>query len=348
MPFVSIASMEQFAYEALKNFGVDSSSASDAASGMSWASCRGVRSHGFGLLTHYLEEVEKKIVNGTPKFTFNRVSPSLGFVDGDGGLGHSVGKYAMENAIELARETGIGFVTAGNSSHAGAMGFFGQIATKADMIGICMTNASPRVKSHGGTRAFVGTNPICVAAPMAGEDSFCFDSSVTNVSFNEVRRRAMSGSKLEPGWAADSKGNDTVDPNEAVQLIPIGGYKGFGLALAIEILTSMLSGMPSAPNVSPMFETPHSSRRRLSHSFIALNHGLITEGKLPDRLSMMAQELRSEPTLEEVQKVMLPGDPEKMSLLETETKGCYLTDNELVEMIRLASDLEIAPPKQTK
>lgn len=132
-----------------------------------------------------------------------------------------------------------------NSSHFGAAAYCGLMAAEHDMIGISLTHADALMLATGGIRAF-RTNPICVTAPVEGEGPFCLDMATTTITWNKVKMHRERNAPLAPGLAADGKGESTTDPHIAESLFPIGGYKGFGLGMVVDILCGLMSGMRSA------------------------------------------------------------------------------------------------------
>lgn len=294
--------------------GVSEVAAFDVSSGLVWASLRGIDSHGIRLLPHYLSGVSGGRINHKPNLTFNQLAASVGVVDGDNSFGHHIGTYAMNQAKLLAAETGIGAVAIKNSSHCGALSYFGNNAAEAGMIGMVFTHATSRVRSPNGTRPFFGNNPICFMAPMHDEGAFCFDSATTTTTFNSIKHAVEKGESLAPGCAADHLGQETIDPRLAEQLIPIGDYKGFGLSMVVDVLCGLLSGMATGDEVSQMFDGDFSKKRLLGHFFMAVDiDKFLPLDKFKKDLSALAHRVRNEPSIDSRTSVMIPGDPEKAS-----------------------------------
>jgi ureidoglycolate dehydrogenase (NAD+) len=250
----------------------------------------------------------------------------------------------MRQAIALAQQAGTGFVSVRNSSHCGAMATYALEACAQDMLGMAYTHATPRMKTPNATRAFLGTNPICFAAPMADEEPFCFDSAPTPFSFNKVRQYGELGQRLPADVAADKAGRVTLDPNLAEQLLPIGDYKGFGLSLMVEILCGLLSGMPTGIEVSSMFDAPMSEKRNLGHFFGAMRIDVFENvTRFKRRLQEMVNDLRAEKRLDANVPIQVAGDPEKAIQREREANGIPLSAGELQKMNALASHLGLEP-----
>jgi ureidoglycolate dehydrogenase (NAD+) len=333
-----------FIVNALLTVGVDKEIAQLCATGLVQTSLRGVDTHGIRLLPHYIGGIEGGRINGNPVFTFNKTSPSTGNFDADHTLGYSAGIIAMHHAIDLAKESGAGFVSVKNSSHCGSLAYFGQIACKENMIGLAFTHATSRMKSPGSNREFFGTNPLCFTAPMESEEPFCFDSAPTQIPFHKIIHNRKKNSSLPPACAADEKGYETMDPHKAAQLLPIGIYKGFGWAMMVDILSGLLSGMPVGRDISKMYGDNLSEKRYLGQFFGAIRIDAFQPPEIfKKRLQKLAQEVRDEPLLDENSENMIPGDPEKKIMKERLENGIPLDKIDLQEMNSLAAQFNLEP-----
>ena len=301
------------------------------AEGLVQASLRGIDSHGIRLLPHYIMGVEGGRINRDPDLKFKKTSASTGKLDGDHTFGHAAGVEGMNKAMEMATEAGTGHVAVYNSSHFGAAAFFALLAAKRDMIGMCFTNATPHVLTTGSNRAFFGNNPICFVAPCDGEEPFCLDMATSAITFNRVLQHKESNSPIPPDSVADSSGNPTTDPENAKYLLPIGGYKGYGLSMMVDVFCSLLSGMPCGIDVSEMYSGNMSKRRRLGHFFTAMRIDCFEEiSVFKQRMAGMMQALRSEPRSGIDVPVQVPGDPEK-KIAEIRTKEGIPVSRQLLD-----------------
>lgn len=312
---VEASELTHIGEKALQQVWVEEAIIRPVVDGLVWASLRGIDSHGIRLLPHYVAGVEAGRLSPHPNMRFEQIATATGTLDADHTFGHAAGVEAMNRAIDLAQGSGIGAVSVRNSSHCGALSYFGHIAAEQDMIGMIFTHATARVKTPGSSRAFFGNNPICLVAPMRDEAPFCFDTATTGITFNAVKAAGAAGENLPPGMVADAKGNETTDPSMAEQLLPIGDYKGFGLSMMVDILSAVLSGMPNGNNVSNMFGKPMSKKRNLGHFFCALRIDAFRDvNEFKADLQDMANRVRNEPMSNpESRPPMVPGDPEKQS-----------------------------------
>lgn len=352
-----------FTREALAAAGLREDLAHSAGRCVWLATMRGVDSHGVRLLPHYAAGLAGGRLAGDPDVRFTRGGSAVGVLDADHTMGHAACAIAMEHAADMAREAGLGLVSVRNSSHCGALAAFTLRAAEAGMIGLSATHATAKLLSAHGTRPFFGTNPFCVVAPMAGEGPFCFDSAISTITMNRVYSQRETGEPLPAGVAADDEGRVTTDPREAVQLLPIGGYKGFGLSMAVDMLCGVLAGMPTGRGVSRMFDDPMHEHRLLGQVVAAVridafdgasgeppwaaSGGAREEagegaGSFDERLAALAGEVRREPALDGDRPVLVPGDPEKRTHAERARDGVPLPRRTIAALDTLAGRLGIA------
>ena len=191
---------------------------------------RGVDSHGIRLLPHYTRSALSGRKNPKPNYSYTQKFPAFGALDADNTFGHAAGFKAIGYAMGMAKEFGIGAVAVSNSSHPGAMASFVLKAARDGYVAFAFTNADSLLRSHGGQRAYFGTNPTCFAAPRIEDEPFCLDMAPTIFSWNKLLTYREKGEKLPGEYAADEHGIPTSDPDLARSILPIGTYKGFGLA----------------------------------------------------------------------------------------------------------------------
>lgn len=233
--------------------GVPEGDAEVAADVLVQADLRGVESHGVSnyVALIYVPGLTSGVINPHPKVHVEHAHRATAMVNGDGGLGMVVGHFAMNEAIHLARDTGAAWVTVRNSRHFGMAAYYAMMALEHDMIGFAFTNAGPIVVPTFGRQPMLGTNPIAFAAPAGEEWPFVLDMATSTVAIGKVFGALRTGGTIPVGWAVDTEGRPTTDAHAAVQsrsLMPLGGpvetggYKGYGLATMVDILSGVLSG----------------------------------------------------------------------------------------------------------
>lgn len=304
-------------------------------------SLRGVDSHGIRLVPHYVRAVASGRVDPAAKPVFKRTGPSAGVLDARHGFGIPAGIAAMDKAVAMAKATGVGAVAVKNSSHFGAAAIFALHAARKNMMGFAFTHSDALVFPHGGARVFLGTNPVCFAAPCVGRHPFVLDMATSRISWNKLREHRTRNAKLGPNLAADRRGVMCTDPHAAVGLLPAADYKGYGLGLVVEILCSTLTGMPAGPKLSRMFPVD-GRRRRLGHFFMAIDISRFTDvRKFRSRLSDLLKALRAVPAAPGAKKVQVAGDPEWDCHADRTRRGIPLSIEEIEDLREVAGSLNI-------
>lgn len=284
-------------------------------------SLRGTDSHGIRLTPHYVKAMIAGRINKKPHFKFKNTAPGVSIMDADHAHGIIAGTAAMKQAMSNARRAGIGAVAVQNSTHFAAAAIYSIPVAEENMIGLCFTHAEALMAPHGGSKGFFGTNPICFAAPCAGEEPFCLDMATSSVTRNRVMYCKENGLTLEDGCTLDADGVVTTDPHKVAAFIPFGTYKGYGLATMVEIFSSLLSGMAFGPFVSPMLPVS-AKKRQLGQFFMAIDiKRFQSVPTFKRRLKQMMNLLRAQKPAKGFSKVLVAGDPEKISFAERSKKG---------------------------
>ncbi|MFA5088094.1 MAG: Ldh family oxidoreductase [Candidatus Omnitrophota bacterium] len=290
--------------------------------GLVQTSLRGVDSHGISLFPHYVRALEAGRINGRPRFLFRQTSAAAGKLDADHTFGHAAGMEAMKRATEMASRAGVAAVAVSHSSHFGAAAYYSLFAAEKNMIGLSFTHADSLLLTYAGKKPYFGTNPICLAAPCAGEGPFCLDMATTIVNWNKIKKWREKGNDIPLDIAADKNGKMTTVGSQVASLLPIGGYKGFGLSMMIDVLCGLLTGMPFGKDIVSMYKAPVSTRRNLGHFFIAINiAAFIPVGVFKRRMKEMMEDVRRQPSLRKNHPVMVAGDPEKRTYALRTKKG---------------------------
>ncbi|XP_053634432.1 uncharacterized oxidoreductase YjmC isoform X3 [Cherax quadricarinatus] len=242
--------VERFMVECMMTQGVSRDRATTLAQVLVAADVRGHYSHGLHRLGHYINDVKNNLCDAGTTPTIVKESVSTALVDGNNGLGPVVGKFAMDLAIRKAQTTGIGWVCAKGSNHYGIAGWYTMRAAKQGLVGVSFTNTHPVVVPTRGKQGALGTNPISVAAPAEGDDSFVLDMSTSVVAYGKVEVAHTKNEAIPEGWAVDKHGCMTTSSAECLDggfIMPLGGpelhsgYKGFGLSMMVEIFCGIMS-----------------------------------------------------------------------------------------------------------
>lgn len=323
----------------LMGCGVSQEDAEVAAGALLYADLRGIDSHGVAhLAAHqsYVTGLKNGNVNPRPKVNTVRDIGTLALVYGDGGLGPVVGHRAMDLAIEKAQELGVGLVGASDSRHFGSAGYYAEMALPHDMIGIAMTQASPAVLPTHGAKRKLGTNAISFAIPAGEEPPYVLDMATSAVAVGKLELARRKGERIPVGWAVDSEGRDTTDPNDYWRggaLAPLGSlpelssHKGFGLGMLVDILSGVLTGVGFGATMSR-------EKRVVGHFFGAFRvDGFRPVEEFKAMIDDMIRDTRSTPRVRQDQPVLIPGQIEHEIRLERLEKGVPLHP-EVVEALQ--------------
>ena len=298
---------------------------------------RGTDSHGVARLPHYVRRLRAASIQARPVMRFERTAPSLGILDGNHGLGHLVMRRAADEAASLALEAGAGWVAVRNSSHCGALAPFGLRLAERGMVAFVFTHVDPMVLPYGSIEPFCGTNPLCIVAPGAGGRTLCLDMATSIVPWNLIANAAIEDRPIPQGWAVDEHGAGTVHPRTVKALYPIGGYKGSGLGILIDVLCALFSGAPYGPDIPKMYGDLN-EHRRLGGLIGAIHVNAFTAlESFTERLGQMASRLRQLRAAPNVDRVRYPGEPELEAKAERQKAGIPLSAKVFAELNRLGA-----------
>lgn len=253
--------------------GLPERDAAQSADVLVYADVRGIDSHGVSNMTpFYVGWLKAGEINPRPDWKVVREAPASAVIDCDRGLGLAVGPRAMELALDKAEACGVGTVVAANGRHYGAAAAHAVLALERDMIGVSMTVGGLSVVPTFGSRAMVGLNPIAVAVPAREEAPFVFDASMSSVAANKIRLAHRLGARIPPGWIGRPDGTPIMEETpvpEEFLMLPLGGtreigsHKGYGLAVAVDILTGLLGGDPPGFQRKPGHVSHHFAAYRI-------------------------------------------------------------------------------------
>jgi len=324
--FVPYEEFFEIGAKALEIVGVPSEDARITVEVLLCADLRGVSSHGIQRLLMYVPRLRKGLINPTPKIVVKSLAQAVKIVYGDDGLGPVVATRGMWEAIGLARDLGIGFVGCRDSNHFGAAAPYILMACQEKMIGIASTNAFPTMAPSGGLARIVGNNPLAIGVPCDGDIPFVLDIAMSVSSRGRMREMAEKKEKIPAGWALDSEGRTTTDPLEGLKgfVLPIGQHKGYGLAVAIDILSGVLTGAGFATGVKSLvqqWEEP----QHVGHFFTVIDPMRFMSWEIfSGRMKQLFELLRSAPRIDPEKPIFIPGEPEAQMEKARKMKGIPL------------------------
>jgi len=304
--------LRAFAGACLEQVGVPPGSAAMVADNLVEADLRGVESHGVARLKVYVERLAARLVAPEAQGVVLRERAAMALLDGENGLGAVIGTAAVELAARKARQAGCAFVAVRNSNHFGTAAYYLIPPIRQRMIGFVITNGPATMTVWGGRTRAIGTNPIAFGIPARRERPIILDMATSTVARGKLIFANLKGEPLPDGWAVDPEGNPTRDAAVALKgaLLPVGGPKGSGLALAIEILCGLLAGGPVLDGVGELYNNP-TKPQGTSHLFGVLDVAAFedVEGFL-DRVDDLIGRVRALPRMPGVERIYLPGEPE--------------------------------------
>jgi LDH2 family malate/lactate/ureidoglycolate dehydrogenase len=336
--------LESLASAALRKAGVPKADADTTAHIIVDADLRGVDSHGVAhLYSFYVQGVQKGRINAKPDLEIAHGSPTTASLDGDKGLGFVVGHRAMSEAIDMARKSGLGWVSVCNSTHYGAGAYYAMMALEHDMIGFSLTVGGNIVAGPGGKGRLVGANVLAVAAPGNRYGPFVLDMATSVVAGGKLEIAHRQGTKVPEGWVVDSEGRPITDPGvyfaNSGAILPLGStishgaYKGFGLILLVDILAGLLSG--DGGSLLHLKGGP-------SHAFGAFRiDAFPAGGEFKSLMDDMIEKVHAAPTVEGAGQMMYPGERENLIQQERSTKGVPLHPKVVEELEKMCKDLDL-------
>lgn len=338
--------LEHFIVECFAACGMPRPDAGKAARLMTKADLMGQDGHGIFRLPMYIRRIKAGGLNVTPKFRKLQNRKATALIDGDNGLGHLVMRHATKIAMRKAHKTGIAWVGARNSNHAGPASLYAMMPLKKDMIGLYIAVGSANhLPPWGGTQMLLSTNPIAVAIPAAEQPPIVLDMATTVAAYGKVKTAAQRGEMMPEGWMVDRQGKPLTDPSRASEgfLLPIGGPKGYGLALVFGILAGTLNGAAFGRDVVD-FNADSKTVTNTGHMVIALDVKAFTDVEIfKAGIDRIYEEMKSSPRLPGVEEIRLPGERLNNVLTERRANGVPVAQQLHQQLDELAMELGISP-----
>ncbi|HXP81561.1 MAG TPA: Ldh family oxidoreductase [Verrucomicrobiae bacterium] len=341
---IELAKLVEFIARALTAAGIPPADARQVAALMAEADARGGDAHGVFRLPQYIKQIQNGAVNPRPDIRIVNNQPGTALVDGDNAIGHLVMKRATKLAIEKARECGVAWVGTRRSNHAGPAQLYPRMVAAQDMIGLyfCVGNTN-LVPPWGGTEVLLSTNPIAIAVPALRHPVISLDMATTNTAFGKIRLKAQRGEPMPEGWMIDRQGKPLTDPKRASEgfLVPIGGAKGYGLALMIGLLAGTLNGAAFGRDVVD-YTVDSKTPSNTGQSIVAVNIAAFADVQFfKEQVDEVWDVMKSSPTLPGVDEVRLPGEHSEQIYRERMAHGVPLSDAQRKVLDELADRMGI-------
>jgi len=303
---------DAFARALLTAHGVPKKDAATVAACLVRADLRGVDTHGLVRLPGYLERVRRGLINAKPKLAPKRASPVAAGLDGQNGFGFVVGTRAMAEAMAIARKAGIGIVAARRSNHFGMAASYVLQALEAGFVSFVFTNAARSMPPWGGKEALLGTSPFAAGAPGGKLAPLVLDMSPAVAARGKIRIAEKRGEGIPLGYALDAAGRPTTDPTEALKgvVLPIGGPKGSGLSMLMDVFSGVISGAAYAGDVRDQYKT-FDRPQNVGHFFMAMKPDLfVSKREYRARMDTLVGRVRACPKAEGFDEILMPGEIE--------------------------------------
>ena len=309
------------------NHGLSQNHANISSNALINAELVGAHTHGLARLKMYCDRINKKVINPKAKIKIKKISQSISQVDANSSIGFVAADIGIKEAIKNAKKTGIGLVGIKNSGHYGLSGYYAEQAVKKNLIVFCFTNAPPAIAPHGSKKKLFGTNPICFGSPTTSKVPFILDTSVSEINRGKIRVAAKTGKKIPVGVALDKFGKPTTDAKKAllgVQL-PLGGFRGSGLAWMVDILSGVMTGANHGGKVKDPFDD-FSGPQNVGHMFIAIKPNLFV-GNFSQRIKENIKRVKRLPKIKGVKEILYPGQNKFKRFKKNLNKKIYISES---------------------
>jgi len=330
----------------LERVGLPGIDADAVAALMAEADLQGSDGHGVIRLPQYVQRIEAGGINRTPDIRVVQERAAMAVVDGDNGMGHLVVSRAVQVAIDKARDAGVAWVGTRNSNHAGPASLYARMPLSHDMIGLyfAVGNAN-HLPPWGGMDMLLSTNPIAAGIPAGDEPPVVLDMATTVAAYGKVKAKAKRGEPMPEGWMVDRQGKPLTDPNRAHEgfLMPIGGHKGYGLALIVGLLAGTLQGAAMGRDVVD-FNADHVTPTNTGQAILVIDLAAFG-GAAPFKAAVdtLVRDIRSSERLPDVERIWLPGEQSHGKRQAYEKDGAPLPAALLTDLDRLAERVGVEP-----
>ncbi|MBT7956478.1 MAG: Ldh family oxidoreductase [Rhodospirillaceae bacterium] len=338
------AEIADFCHRALVAADMPDADARIVADLMAEADVNGSDGHGVFRLPGYIRRINEGGLNLTPNIRVEKEKSGMALVDGDNAQGHLVMRYCAELATKKAKDSGVAWVGSHASNHAGPAALYAKIPMAADMIGlyVAIGNAN-HLPPWGGTEMLLSTNPIAIAVPGKEEPAIVLDMATTVAAYGKVKTAAQRGEQMPEGWMIDRQGQPLTDPTKSDDgfLLPIGGPKGYGLALMFGLLAGTLNGAAFGKDVVDFnadFKTPTNTGQFIVAIDIAAFSDVET---FKSNVDNIYRTMKASPTLPGYDEVLLPGEQSHQKRQDREANGVPIHDGLLEVLARTADDLGV-------
>lgn len=326
--------LHAFTVSLLVGNGVSSSDAQIISHALILADLRGHDTHGTSRLPSYLSRIRAGILNPSAIPELSVVTPVVAHIDAKNGFGFVAAHKGIQWGIEAAKVYGIAMVSVKHSNHFGMSAWICEEATRADMMSMVFTNSSPALLAWGGKEKVLGCSPIACGAPSGKAPAFILDFAPSVVARGKIHKALRRGEKIPEGWALDNEGKDTTDPAAALDggtMLPMGGFKGVGLAVMMDAFSGVLSGSAFAGGVTGPYDTRKEAD--VGHFFVVVKPDLFMGlDEFKERMDTLYRSVVESQKKAGTERIYFPGEIEQITRAEREEKGIPMVQAEIVAL----------------
>jgi L-2-hydroxycarboxylate dehydrogenase (NAD+) len=338
--------LQRFIEAAFLSQGLPAADAAQVATLMAEADLQGSDGHGVIRLPQYLKRMRAGGINKHPDIRIVQERAAMAVVDGDNGMGHLVVSKAVDIAIEKARSAGVAWVSTRFSNHAGPASLYVRKPLQAQMLALyfAVGNAN-HLPPWGGSDMLLSTNPIAAGIPTADEPPVVLDMATTVAAYGKVKAKAKRGEMMPEGWMIDRQGQPLLDPSRAGEgfLLPIGGHKGYGLALIVGLLAGTLGGAAMGREVVD-FNADFTTTTNTGQAILVIDLAAFGDPEVfKDQVDRLVRDIRESERLPGVERIWLPGEQSHSKRAQYARNGIPMSGVLLDELAALAGQLGIAP-----
>jgi LDH2 family malate/lactate/ureidoglycolate dehydrogenase len=309
------------------------------------ADARGIHSHGLMRLPIYIQRIERGLIIPASNVVVVRENGATATLDANFSAGQVAAAQAMDLAIAKAEQYGIGAVSVRNSNHFGIAARYALTASRRNMAGIVMSNTAPLMPPTGGAEKILGNNPLAISVPTGNTYPLLLDMALSNAALGKILFAQTKGASIPEGWGADRQGKPTTDPAEVLNggfILPVGGPKGFGLALMIELLTGVLADSQFSKMIPSMYDL--TQKQSIAHFMLVINVAhFIDIDRFKQLAGLLSSYVKQAVKAEGVSELYLPGEIEFAAEEKRRQTGIPMEEQVLEQLRQLAESLQVPP-----
>lgn len=340
--FIDEKSEKTLIIDVLEKLKVSPSQGEIVADVLTKADLRGIGSHGLARLSWYVKKINLGAVNLSPRLDIKSLGPAMALVDGDNGLGHLAAYMATEEVISKAKDQGLSLVGVRNMNHFGIASYYPMKMAKEGLIGLAMTNTLPLMAPFGGAERKLGSNPIAIAIPGGDRPDIVLDMSTSNVAYGKLEVALRNKKPIPDTWALTADGKKTTDPKEGLEgtLLPLGGPKGYGLALVVDILSGLLTGASYLDKMPGLGED--AKGQELGAIFMALDPSRFMDlESFKGLIDAYILDIKESKKAEGVEEIFLPGERSNKKEVLQRVEGIEISPGLYKDLMKLGEKVDM-------